>query len=153
MTSGWSSDSLIQAFAVGDPTSEETACNSLSPIGCSDDVLGCASGGRNGEMCLTNLTPGDMYYVMVAAKTQEASGYAYKLSVNSPCSATPGDKPGDHDFDGDVDLHDFAGLQACFTGPGPAQVPECCSLFDLDSRDSDVDIHDFARLKDSLDGP
>ena len=152
-TSGSSTDSLLQAFAASDPTSEETACSSLSPIGCSDDVPGCANGGKNGEMCLTNLTPGDTYYVMVAAKTWEAQTTVYTLSVNSPCIAGQDQKPGDHDFDGDADLFDFAAFQACFTGPGPAVVPACCGLFDLDSRDADVDLHDFAHFNGSLNGP
>ena len=55
-------------------------------------------------------------------------------------------EPGDTSGDGAVDLIDFGGLQACFTGPDgpvypPVYGPECqCADFD---GDGDVDAADF----------
>jgi hypothetical protein len=59
--------------------------------------------------------------------------------------------PDDSDFDDDVDLIDLAGLQPCFTGPGPATVPPCCRMFDIHP-DSDVDLRDFAGFQNAFGG-
>jgi hypothetical protein len=59
---------------------------------------------------------------------------------------------GDFDRDADVDLGDFAGLQNCFTGEGPADVSPCCRIFDFGS-DSDVDLDDYAEFRSVLMGP
>ncbi len=80
-------DSLINLFAVGDPTDDDTACTSLTPIACSDDLEGCGSG-RHGRICVTGLTPGSLYYVLVASKTVEGQG-VHQLEVRSPCFAEP----------------------------------------------------------------
>lgn len=63
-------DSLIQLFAVGNPTDEFTQCNSLIPYGCSDDFSGtpCNRVATLSRICARELTPGDLYYVMVASK-------------------------------------------------------------------------------------
>lgn len=81
-------DSLIQVFEVGDGSTEQTACASLQGIGCSDDVAGCGSSGKNSRICLRNLVPGRMYYVMAAAKTEATRGL-YRLQIESPCSEAP----------------------------------------------------------------
>jgi hypothetical protein len=52
---------------------------------------------------------------------------------------------GDFDRDGTVDLADFAELQNCFTGNGPAAVSPCCRIFDHEP-DGDVDLHDYAEF-------
>jgi len=53
--------------------------------------------------------------------------------------------PGDIDRDGDVDLDDYASLQACYTGPiGP--LPPDCDEADLDG-DDDVDLIDLATFQ------
>ncbi len=87
-------DSLFQVFAVGDPSTEETACATLSRIACSDDVEGCSTSGHHGQVCITGLTPGDTYYVMLAAKTPETKGL-YELEIRSPCFEQPIWNPND----------------------------------------------------------
>jgi subtilisin family serine protease len=58
---------------------------------------------------------------------------------------------GDFDADGDKDLADFAGQQACFTGPR-SPAPVGCAAGDLDG-DDDVDAADYRILQPSLTGP
>ncbi len=53
--------------------------------------------------------------------------------------------PGDCDFDGDVDLYDYADWEACLSGPGGGIEPGC-GCFDFDD-DGDVDLIDFAALQ------
>ena len=50
--------------------------------------------------------------------------------------------PGDCEDDGDVDLFDHAGFEACVTGPGRA-VEFDCRCYDL-NRSGTVDLADFA---------
>ncbi len=52
----------------------------------------------------------------------------------------------DLDRDGDVDLDDFARLQACLTGAGMAQNGPACAGARL-GEDGDVDVHDLSRLR------
>jgi hypothetical protein len=64
---------------------------------------------------------------------------------------------GDGDDDGDIDLWDYAGLQACYTGPfdGPAFVipsADCLRGFDFDG-DTDIDLSDFDEFRTLLAGP
>ncbi len=61
------------------------------------------------------------------------------------------DLPGDGDQDGDVDLFDFAGIQACESGPG-ATLGAGCACLDLDL-DGDVDFADFADFQAAFTGP
>jgi hypothetical protein len=49
---------------------------------------------------------------------------------------------GDCEDDGDVDLFDYAGFEACITGPGQA-VDFGCRCYDVD-RNGTVDLADFA---------
>jgi hypothetical protein len=58
---------------------------------------------------------------------------------------------GDSDCDGDLDLRDFARLQACFTGD-TGVADSGCLVFDFDS-DADVALDDFARFTDEITGP
>jgi len=51
-----------------------------------------------------------------------------------------------------VDLLDFAGLQACFTGPGPASPAPGCYFFDFEP-DGDIDLDDYAVFHAELTGP
>jgi hypothetical protein len=81
-------DALVQVFRAEDAATEEAACNSLVPIACADDVPSCPNRDTNPSFCVTNLTPGETYYMMVAAKTQAARGL-YRLRVDSPCSVDP----------------------------------------------------------------
>ena len=63
-----------------------------------------------------------------------------------------GHVPGDSDADGDVDMLDFARLQACFTGPGPASPARGCCFFDFEP-DGDIDLNDYAVFHAALTGP
>lgn len=49
--------------------------------------------------------------------------------------------PGDLDYDGDVDLDDFAQFGACMAGPGSG-LEAGCECFNFD-RDADLDLTDF----------
>ncbi len=79
-------DSVIGVYAVGDPSTPATQCNSLIPIGCSDDVAGCSAGGKNARVCVRNLIVGQTYYVLVASKLNLADGVAYRLDITAPCT-------------------------------------------------------------------
>ncbi len=58
---------------------------------------------------------------------------------------------GDFDFDGDVDLIDYATFQFCYSGHGNA-CPQGCDAVDIDG-DSDVDVPDFAVFQANITGP
>ena len=69
---------------------ERWACENLVVIGCSDDAgdacrCGLAVHSNNSRLCVTGLVPGQTYYVMMAAKTEESRG-VYRLDLFSPCS-------------------------------------------------------------------
>ena len=53
---------------------------------------------------------------------------------------------GDYEYDGDVDLADFAELASCLTGPVGGLPEGGCGVFDFDF-DSDVDLADFAEFQ------
>ena len=67
---------------------------------------------------------------------------------------------GDCNADGWIDVFDFSGFQACFTGPIGSEGPPgyslgadlCCSVFD-DDEDGDVDLTDYAWFRDAMSGP
>ncbi|MFH1109952.1 MAG: hypothetical protein V1790_12280 [Planctomycetota bacterium] len=83
-------DSLVEVFAVGDPSTPLTLCRSLIPIGCSDDSPGCGDSNANSRVCLQGLVPGNVYYVLVASKFAEAPGTKYRLDIQVPCTCTGG---------------------------------------------------------------
>ncbi len=58
-----------------------------------------------------------------------------------------GRRMGDGDLDADVDLADFARLQACFGQTEGGDVPDACHPFDID-KDNDVDLTDFAAFQE-----
>jgi hypothetical protein len=58
---------------------------------------------------------------------------------------------GDFDLDGDIDLDDFAHLQACLTGRNVAQQNDACQNARLDA-DTDVDTDDVTLLRACLRG-
>jgi parallel beta-helix repeat protein/predicted outer membrane repeat protein len=53
---------------------------------------------------------------------------------------------GDFDYDGDVDLGDFAGFEDCLGGSDQVIVSPPCRVFDFDA-DGDVDLGDFASFQ------
>ncbi len=59
---------------------------------------------------------------------------------------------GDDDRDGDVDLHDTAVLQRCFSGEGNAATAPCRFIDDMDD-DGDVDLTDYAEFQPLCQGP
>ena len=62
-------------------------------------------------------------------------------------------RPGDYDFDDDVDLTDFGQFQACFNGPNrPPLWPDYCADKDAD-QDGDVDLMDFGIFQSCFNGP
>lgn len=73
--------------------------------------------------------------------------YALQARVASACH----DPAPDIDGDGDVDVSDFAGFQACFRGPEVPAKP-ACACFDADG-DADVDVADFAVFQGCYNGP
>lgn len=70
---------------------------------------------------------------------------------NSSVVADGMTRDGDFDFDGDVDLADFADFGACMSGPEVPADP-ACSLGDFDC-DGDVDLGDFALFQQQFTGP
>jgi hypothetical protein len=83
-----------------------------------------------------------------AAINQDTQGYALVvtggLSVAAPLLGT-----GDYDYDGDVDLLDFASFQQCFTGTGNGPLHAACEQGDFDG-DRDVDDADTAAFVAAL---
>jgi len=71
----------------------EAACQSLSVIGCNDDAADACGGEgspHNSTVCLSDLTPGETYYVLIAAKLQEDLGrYSISATTVSSCQGTP----------------------------------------------------------------
>lgn len=69
-------------------------------------------------------------------------------------------RTGEADFDGDVDLMDFAALAGCLTGPkwveredpGPQQSLCRCRFLDI-NHDGSVDLADVARFQNAYTGP
>lgn len=87
-----------------------------------------------------------------------ADGGAYDVVVTNGCgSATSAVATlavyvhEDFDYDGDVDLADFATFQSCFNGPNHPIAPGCDAA-DLDG-DGDVDLSDFGILLGCFNGP
>jgi hypothetical protein len=60
-------------------------------------------------------------------------------------------RTGEYDFDGDIDLDDYAAFEACMTGPGPVDGLCQCRFLDID-HDRDVDLADFAELQQAFTG-
>ena len=103
-------DSLLQVFAMADPdrgacengalcslsaqdcadgspciNDDETACDSLIPIACSDDVPeGCGRPGLS-SICVPNVVPGQTYYVLLAAKNEDNRDI-YRLNIAKGCT-------------------------------------------------------------------
>jgi len=68
------------------------ACDHLTAIGCNDDAPdGCGSStrARNSKLCLPDLQRGSTYYILVAAKTEDADGvYNVRVRTVTACEAT-----------------------------------------------------------------
>jgi hypothetical protein len=57
----------------------------LITLSCNDDAVGCGDSGTNSKTCVTGLTAGQTYYMMLSAKT-EATKAPYIIDLNSPCT-------------------------------------------------------------------
>ena len=66
---------------------------------------------------------GDVAIHLEVTDTNGLRGFSNTITVHvAHC-------PSDFDFDGDVDMKDFAHLQLCFTGPAAVVTdPACCAL-------------------------
>jgi hypothetical protein len=84
-------DTLVQVFRVIDSSTPEAACGSLDVIACSDDVPGCGTGVHS-DLCVTDLVPGETYYVLLGSKDDEDYNEdvheqgLYRLEIESPCT-------------------------------------------------------------------
>jgi hypothetical protein len=106
-------DCADQSLCVSDLT-DESACRTLIPIACSDDVgenQGCTRP-QNARICLQNVVPGWPYYIMLAAKDAENLD-AYYIDLSQDCDAEP-PIPNDACVDGEEVNRD---------GPYPIDLP------------------------------
>lgn len=81
-------DSMLQVFAVGDDSTPQTACASLTLLGCNDDDPACDARPENSRICLTGLTAGETYYVMLATKSDADRG-RYAIEARTTCTVQP----------------------------------------------------------------
>ncbi len=110
-----SSDSLLEVFAVGDPTNDQTACDALIPIACNDDAGSACPDHHNASVYVTDLVPGDTYYVVMASKTPAYEGrhYINLTSPAAPPTTVPGDRCDDaQPVDGPIVPIDFSSTTA-----------------------------------------
>lgn len=96
--------------------------------------------------------PASLHYVGGSTRTDGADdtvgvdmGYHYG-AVPMPVVRS------DFDFDGDVDLDDFAHFAACVNGPNRSPASWTCSDAQLDA-DTDVDLIDFSIFRSCFNGP
>ena len=162
-------DSLLQVFSVPEPDrgictdlsqcsvagqdcldgspcvfDEAAACAGLIPIACSDDDGTCATSTGSARpfqsrLCASGLVPGQVYYFMIAAKSEDSVG-PYRITLSANCLA---DLPMENDFcdsaivlEGldayvEFDLSGTAGgtLPASFDCPGPVCSQASNTLF------------------------
>ena len=76
-------------------------------------------------------------------------GY-YRAFVGNPAAGAPAVPAGDADFDGDVDLADFAAMQEC-AGGAPERALACVAIFDFDGN-GEVDIMDAVEFVAAMGG-
>lgn len=84
---GEAGDSVLQFYQVGDPTTETTACSSLTALVCNDDAPGCGAQGKMSDLCVTDLIPGETYYFTLGSKAVSDQGI-YRVGIESPCPST-----------------------------------------------------------------
>ncbi len=127
---------------------ERWACANLMPIACSDDagpscVCGPVQKEHNSKLCIPNLNPGELYYVMIAAKSDEHRGI-WRLRIVSPCSP---DLPPPHndlcmnaeqltgthaEVPFDLSGEAFGEAPATLDCPGPPPFPVCTNTMKVD---------------------
>jgi len=173
-------DSLIQVFAVDDLDrglcadgitscsvsaqdcadgstcvfDEQTACQNLMPIACSDDNEDCDCYGyvnspKLSKVCVTDLIPGDTYYVMMGPKDEVDDWVqlhlgVYTLRISSPCSLAIPPLPNDLCMNSELLAGDYLEIPfdisggvdystATFDCPGPSDT-----LLPPDSMQNDI---------------
>ncbi len=94
-----SKDSLIQVLRASDPSTPESACNSLEVVGCDDNSHccteePCCGSQRLSDLCLTDLIPGETYYVVLAGRAAYDLG-EFTLTVEESCAAALPSIPND----------------------------------------------------------
>lgn len=75
----------------------------------------------------------------------------YRDFIENPLADPPVGTLGDFDWDGDVDLADFASLQECMPAPPDKAFP-CAVKFDFNG-DNQIGLLDFAEFQEVLTGP
>ncbi|MBI3834169.1 MAG: hypothetical protein HY287_07565 [Planctomycetes bacterium] len=158
-------DSLLQVFVPGDASADAAACASLRPIACSDDAVHCSDTQKNSRVCLADLTPGEVYYVMIGAKTQASVG-AYRLDatpyctipVDAGCSCPVGEitwiDPANgvldprRPFDPQVPGVSLEARQIRVIAPPGAERRDCWSICGLGATGESLDIVAFRPLAD-----
>jgi len=115
-------DTLLQVFEPDDPTDDVTACSSLRLLNCVDDTHQCGANGKHARLCLRNLTPGKLYYILAAAKTSADTKGLLRVSiVHANCTMVP---PVDCQHNGRLDVWDiWGGYSSDSNGNG---VPDEC---------------------------
>ncbi len=79
------SDSILAVYRADDPSTPETACNTLVELACNNDSPGCGDGSSS-DLCVAGLIPGDTYYVQLANLEHVDRGMC-QLTIESPCPA------------------------------------------------------------------
>ena len=116
-------ETLLAVYRVNDSTTDQSSCQTLDEIGCSDDAASCGSE-RLSSACVVNLTPGEMYYIQVAGKAGSDWGLV-RLDIDAPCQPETLPLPNDQCFsassilDG-VTPFDLTG--STFDCPGPPSL-------------------------------
>ncbi len=101
-------------------------------------------------MAMFSLTPGALGFAIAGGHPPLEFGTDVLLGPSQMVEVVRPVRLGDTDCDLDVDLDDFANLEACVTGPDPDPATPVlsgvCLLTDLDA-DGDVDLGDFGLLQ------
>ncbi len=109
------------------------------------------AGGGDADVTFTVVPRGTQVRIGV---DRDADGFFDRDELNAGSNpADPADTPvDDTDFDADVDLTDFAGLQSCLSGPTSGGSSSLvCSVADRDD-DDDVDLLDVAGFQRAFTG-
>ena len=127
-------DSILQVYDVADAATPLIACDSLTAIACNDDAEAgsdCAPD-RPGvsDVCVSGLTIGTTYYVMLAARHRSTDAGPYTINIEMPCPVPP------HPNDSCETPYELTGLTAsamigltgstvsCPSGPCASWIPD-----------------------------